>query len=202
MPSQVQICNLALRRVGEKTIMAFTDQTKAGNICRDIYIQIYDEVLCSHNWNCAIQRAELAENSETPPFEWAHSFALPDSPKCLRVIEMEDPESIFKIEGRNLLTDEGACKIKYIKRVENPLELHPLFVKVFYLELAVSMAYNLTETNTVKKGLIEEVKDAWSNARSMDALEGDPDPTMFSSWLQSRVAGYTSKYRGSYSGRW
>lgn len=182
--------------------MAFTDKTKAGNICRDIYTQVLDEVSRAHNWNCAVARAELAENATAPAFEWAHSFALPDNPKCLRVIEMENPESIFKVEGRNLLTDEATCKIKFIKRVTNPQELDPLFVKVFYLELAVAMAYNLTETNTVKQGLVDEVKAAWIEARSMDSLEGDPDPVQFSSWLQSRVQGYTSKFRGSYTGRW
>lgn len=180
--------------------MSFTEDSKSAALCRDFYEQVRDEIIRAHNWNCAIGRKELAENSTSPAFEWEHSFALPNN--CLRVIEMEDPESIFKIEGRNLLTNEAVCKIKYVKQIINPNEFDSLFVKVFYLSLAVALSYNLTETNTIKAGLMDELKDAWTDARGMDALEGDPETTAFSAWLQSRVQGYTSKFRGSYSGRW
>lgn len=202
MATQTEICNLALDRIGDHIIQNITDGTPTANTCLRIYDTILEEVLRSANWNCAIERSELTENAETPPFEWEHSFALPEDPKCLRVIQMEDASSIFKVEGRNLLTNEAVCKIKWVGKIVNPDHLDALCTKAFYLSMAVAMAYNRTGVNTVKNGLMQELSDTLAEAKSIDALEGDPDQAQYSIWNFARIAGTRGRFRGANSGRW
>ena len=202
MATQTEICNLALSRIGDHTIQNITDGSPTANVCLRFFDTVLEEVLRAANWNCAIEQAELAENAETPPFTWEHSFALPEDPKCLRVIQMEDPSSVFKVQRRNLLTDEAICKIAYVGKVTDVTDLDSLCTKAFYLSLAVAMAYNRTGVNTVKNGLMQELDDTLAEAKSMDALEGDPDQPQFSIWNAARTVGSRGRFRGANSGRW
>lgn len=186
---KVSLCNLALRRVGEQTIQSLEEDSKNAKICNEIYEPTLQQVLRLHDWNCALFRTELAEDTVNPAYGWTHSFPLPTDPRCLRVIRMEDTSSEWVIEGRKLLTDESTAKILYIGMVDNSDDLDPLCQKVFYLSMAVEMAYTLVQQNTILNGLYEQLKDAWEDARSMDSHEGTIMRTHRSAWLDSRYQG-------------
>ena len=189
MASKTSLCNLALRRVGEKTIQSLDEGTKQSDLCNELYEPVMEQVLAMHNWNFALQRAELAQSTTSPAYGWVYSYPLPTSPKCLRVIRMEDTDYEFVVEGRNLLTDEGTCKILYVGMVDDPSTMSPLAQKVFYLSMAVEMAFTLTATNTVLNGLYDQLQAAISEARCMDALEGTVMAAHKSVWLESRYSG-------------
>jgi len=58
--TETDICNRALQRIGAQRIADMdTDTTDPGTACASAYDHIRDEVLRSHPWNCAIERANV-----------------------------------------------------------------------------------------------------------------------------------------------
>ena len=90
------------------------------------------------------------------------------------------------IEGRNLLTDEGVAKIKYISRVTDPNEYDTLLVDTISARLAYEICYAITGSNsmiaTTKALYDEKVKEA----RFVDATEGAAEKFEASDLIESR----------------
>jgi hypothetical protein len=58
--SDVQVCNLALSRIGASTITSLTaDSTKEDRLCNQFYSQFRDELLKSFVWNFALKTTPL-----------------------------------------------------------------------------------------------------------------------------------------------
>ena len=68
MASAVDICNLALQRLGAKSIGALTEDTTAGRECNRVYEHARDSELRSHQWSFARTRVEVAADSVAPTF--------------------------------------------------------------------------------------------------------------------------------------
>lgn len=185
--TKVQICNLALSLVGEQGIQDIEGNGKNEQICKLLYEEVLEEVLQAHPWNFAKFRKELAEDTSDPVFGWENSFPLPTDPRCLQVLYTEENE-LWNIEGRKLVTNASTANIAYIGYIENPNDIPPLVRRVFYHEMAALMAYRQTERNTVKAGIEEALKIAWSQARVRDAQEGTPQYQDNSNWITARYA--------------
>lgn len=84
--SEVQICNMALSRIGIDIPIASldTEQSKEAAQCRLHYEQVRDAVLADFPWNFAKRRAVLAELADTVPPGWQYNYALPTD--CLRAV--------------------------------------------------------------------------------------------------------------------
>ena len=105
--SVVQIVNNALVRIGANSITALTENSEAARAANVIYEQVRDATIRDHVWNFAVKRVQLAQDTETPAFEYSYQYALPSD--CLRVLQMQEKTMVYKIEGRKLLTDEGTA---------------------------------------------------------------------------------------------
>lgn len=189
MSSEVGICNSALIKIGEDTITALSEDTKAARLCNQIYNATRDAVLRAHIWNFAIKRVELAVNTTAPVFEYSNAFDLPSD--CLRVLNLEDSDTmtsiVFKVEGRQLVTNESTAKIRYISRVEDPNQFDDLFKEALSARLAYELAYPLAESNTLMQNMYSVYKDKLSEARTMDGQEGTPDQLISREWTDSRI---------------
>ena len=186
--SKVSLCNLALSRVGEQEITSLDGLEKNAQICNLLYDEVLEQVLSQHHWNCATFRKVLAQSATAPVFGWTYSYPLPTDPRCLKVLYTEEEEA-FSVEGRNLVTDSETATINYIGFVDNPMNLDSMCRKVFYLSMAVEMAYRMTENNTILNGLYEQLGEAWKDARIRDAQEGTPMYVDNHSWIRARTNG-------------
>lgn len=187
MASAVQICNLALTKIGQEQITALTENSKAGRLCNLYYTPLRDAVLRSHTWNFAVARADLALSTTTPEFDYAYQFALPTN--CLRVLDtnlLSDHE--WKIEGRFLLCDSDTVKIRYIKQETNPNLFDALFIETLAARIAAELAQPLADSLTLQNQMFQLVDAKLSEARSIDATEGTPDDIEADAWLNARVA--------------
>jgi hypothetical protein len=184
--SVISICNLALQKLGAQRIVSFEDATKNAHLCEGFYDQAVDETLRSHPWNCAICRKELAAEEEAPAFGWTYQYVLPSSPYCLRVLQMDYLDYEFVIEGRMLLTDQGTCKILYVKRVVDPNEFDALLVEAIAARLATKLAYPVTQSLSLEDKMGKNFRLILSEARSVDAQEGTPQTIDTSHLLDSR----------------
>lgn len=191
MASEVDICNLALTKLGEEPIISLTADSKAGRLCNLHYALARDDTLRSHPWNFAVGRESLALSTTSPAYDFSNQFALPTD--FLRVISTDLPRgAVWKVEGKFILTDSATLKIRYVKRITDTEQFDALFVQALAARIAWELAIPLTDTRTLQEQMFNLFNAKISEARTVDAGEGTPDQIEASTWLDSRHV-----YRGS-----
>ena len=178
MASKVQICNLALSKLGAGRITSLTDGSETANLCNTLFDDIADEVMIEGPWTSVIARAELAADATAPEYHFTHQFTLPTDPYCLRVLDINEDvpgQYEFKIEGRKLLSEISTMKIRYISRVEDTESFDAMLKRSIVLRLASELAYPLTGNRTLAAQLIEEYKSSVSNGLSVDGQQGSTE---------------------------
>lgn len=187
MASEVEICNRALVKLGEKTILSLTDDSKPARTCNLLYKPTRNYVLRNHPWNFAIKRVEMARNTEDPVYDYAYSYKLPSD--CLRVLIPNREQWEYGIEGRNLVTDYPDSFLKYIRRVEDPNQMDESFQESLACKLAAEMAVTLSDNDARHKDMVKLYQLSITEARSVDAMEDGPKWLTSEEWLESRRTG-------------
>ena len=177
MASVVQICNSALNQLGASSITALTEDSKNARICNERYETVRDAVYRSHPWNCLVKRVQLAQDSDTPAWGFAYQYALPSD--CLRVLQIKDYNSDYKIEGRKLLIGESEVYLIYLAMESDVNQLDILLRETISACLAQDIAYAITSNLQVAKLMAEKYQAKLSEARHTDASEGyNTDPNL------------------------
>ena len=175
MASDVDICNSALNMLGASNIVSLTEDSRAGRLCNQRYEFVRDAVMRAHPWNCLITRASIAADAEAPAFEFTYAHTLPVSPYCLRVLRPQDPNTIFKIEGRKILANATPFAFIYVARVTDPNEYDQLLVETIAARMAADISYALVNSNVLTQTMFALYEQKLSEARFVDATEGTPD---------------------------
>ena len=176
--NETTICNLALGKLGAKTVMSLDDASPEARAAKLHYAATRDEVLRAHRWNFAIKRARVARLAEAPLFGWSAQYTLPVD--CLRVLQVNgyeegQREGRWEVEGRRLLTSSACAKVKYISRVTDCTLFDPLFVKSLALKLAAELAKPLAGSSSLAGELLTEYERITGpSARAADAFESRP----------------------------
>jgi hypothetical protein len=164
----VDVCNMALRRIGEMPIDSLEDDSddKRVSACYDTYEASRDEVLCMFDWACARARKTVTVDATAPAFGYDYRYALPSSPYCLRVISIEDkPE--YQIEGRYILTDqETSINLLYASRITDETLLDPLLRRAIALKLAHDISRHLVPSESLRQGIMDEFDEIVMKAKS------------------------------------
>ena len=177
MASVVQICNSALNQLGASSITALTENSKNARICNERYETIRDAVYRSHPWNCLVKRVQLAQDSDTPAWGFTYQYTLPSD--CLRVLQIKDYNSDYKIEGRKLLIGESEVYLIYLAIETDVNQLDILLRETISASLAQDIAYAITSNLQVAKLMAEKYQAKLSEARHTDASEGyNTDPNL------------------------
>ena len=191
--SIIKICNIALTLTGEPTITSLAEASKPARLCDLRFADVRDAVLRAHPWNSATKRATLAVIAEAPVYGFANQFQLPAD--YLRLVEMEDPSIIFKVEGRRMLTDAGTVKLTYVYRVVDVAFLDELCRQAIACRLAHELCLAITRNAERSQMLWNSYKEKLAEARYIDASESRGDQIRTNTWLQDRVGG-SEPYRG------
>ena len=177
MASVVQICNSALNQLGASSITALTENSKNARLCNERYETIRDAVFRSHPWNCLIKRVQLAKDTDTPAWGFKSQYTLPAD--CLRVLQIRDYASDYKIEGRKLLINEDKVFLIYSAQITDVNELDVLLRETISAGIASDISYAITSNLQVTKLMTEKYGLKLSEARHTDASEGyNTDPTL------------------------
>ena len=176
MASTVDICNSALNLLGASTISALTDDSKNARLCNQRYEPIRNRVFRSHAWNCLHKRVQLAQNSTAPVVEYSYAYALPSD--CLRILKVHNgtTDSIassidYKLEGRNIVTDEGTIYAIYIALITDPNEYDVYLQESISHQLAADIAYAVTNNATLANNYMARADERLREARFIDATE-------------------------------
>lgn len=188
--SAVEICNLALGILEEQRIMSLTDASEPARLCNLHYDEARDFVLRLHPWNFAVRRAKLSENAEVPAFGYTRSFKLPTDPYCLRVLAINEPDHPpnWKVEGRDLLTDEAAVRLTYVARVVDATSYDAGFVQALSHFLAWKLAKPLTGSRSEAEMRREEFFVVLRSARGIDGMEDVQNPLPVSPFVVEQVS--------------
>jgi len=190
--SKIDIVNLALALLGEPTIIALDDTSKAARVMNLHVDSNRDEVLRAHPWNFAVTRASLAALLTAPAFGPANAFKLPGD--FLRLLEF-NPSTLddYRLElvdsTRVLVTDADSADIIYIQRVKDTGLFDAAFVAVLAAKLAEDTAIALTSSIDLRNTLREVFRNRLSAARSADAQENPPTDLVVDDFLQARLGG-------------
>ena len=192
MASIVNICNSSLNLLGASTISALTEDTKNARLCNQRYEPVRNRVFRSHNWNCLIKRVQLAANSTDPVVEYAKSYALPSD--CLRVLKIHNgtTDSIasnldYKIEGRNLVTDQTTVYLVYIALDTDPNNYDTYLREAISHQLAADLAYAITNNATLANNYMTRADERLREARFIDATENSIDTVEANEFTDARL---------------
>lgn len=185
MPSAVDICNLALQRLGAKTITSLSDDSTAARECNRVYEHARDSELRAHPWSFARARASLAADSTDPAFGYAKQYTLPAD--FLRLLPTRDQQDL-QIEGGKILTDDGApLKIVYIKRETDTNKFDQLFVDLLVARIARDLAEKITQSNQKISNAQAFYEEMRKEARRVNAFERPALEPPQDSWITARL---------------
>ena len=171
--SVVQICNMALLKFGDVTIVSLDDATREGRACKVFYPLLRDQLVYAHPWNFAMARADIsAQLTDTPAFGYDYAYTVPAD--CLRVWELYG-SSEWEIEADRLLTNqEEEIYIRYIKQVTETGRFSPAFERCLSTLLGAELAAKIKGDKNHRLALLEELnKIDLPAARQLNAIEGN-----------------------------
>jgi len=193
MPSEVEICRMALDLIGDYALSDLAEGSKQARLCKRNYAPMRDAVLRAHPWNCALKRTVLPKDAAAPAFGFLHRYTLPAD--CLRLLPLTADGAFggapvaHRIEGRKLLCDAGApLPVVYVRRVADSADFDAALVQAIAARLAWQIAYNLTGSRTKQAEVGQVYREILREARRVDGMEGTPEPQTESAWLRARDA--------------
>tara|TARA_R110000765_G_scaffold57714_1_gene112835 strand:- start:328 stop:906 length:579 start_codon:yes stop_codon:yes gene_type:complete len=192
MASVVDMCNSALNLLGASTISALTDDSKNARLCNQRYDSVRNRVFRSHAWNCLHKRLQLAQNSTAPVIEYTYAYALPSD--CLRVLKVHNgtTDSIksaidYKLEGRNIVTDEGTIYLIYIALDTDPNNYDTYLQESISHQLAADLCYAITNNASLANNYMSRADERLREARFIDATENSLDTVESNEFTDARL---------------
>lgn len=177
--TSTSICNLALIRIGAKTINDIDADNETARTCKRIYDELRDETLAAgpeSGWKFTIERKSVAVDSTAPTFDYDYRYRIPANPHCLRVVwvgvgglELTD----WAREGNYIMTslEDEEVDIIYVKRVDSEADFPPWFIKVLYLNIAYHLTYKFKQRPNFVLQLKQELENETNKAMGVGALE-------------------------------
>lgn len=170
-PGQIEIINVALAGLGAQPISALDDGSNEALLAGIMWDAAVTEVLRAHPWNFATRRITLSPLSTQPDHGYNAAFVLP--PDCLRLLAVSADD--YRLESRFLLANATTLQLEYIARIANPEEFDALFQSALSANLAMKLAYPLTQSGTQQQFQTQLYADYLRQARTCDALENPAD---------------------------
>lgn len=98
MASEVDICNLALGRLGDDATVSSIDPPEGSvqsSHCARFYPIARDSMLEMHQWGFATRRTALALLAEAPPSQWRYAYAMPAGALNLLAVTASDAQDDY-----------------------------------------------------------------------------------------------------------
>jgi hypothetical protein len=185
----VDICNRALQKLGSASITSLTDGSPEATACNLAYEPCKLALLEQHEWGFSIKRDALSADSPAPTWGRENAFSFPSD--CLRLAHQypEDNDYLIDtiIEGRKILTNESApLYIRYVYNVTDTNEMTPLFREALATLIAFELCEQITQSNTKKAQLENDLKKIISEAKRSNAIQQAAKDPPTDPWIAVR----------------
>lgn len=172
--AQVDLCNQALRALGEKPIALPADPTNPRwLLAQQFYDQVQDTLLTEHAWAFAIERVSLDTTATTEPWGWQFEAALPAD---YLAAQRTAGSAAFQREGARLLTNEDPLQLTYTARIIDVTRWPPSFTSAFVAALTAAFAEQITGQLDKHKIWYEIAGARLKRAIEINDREGSPIP--------------------------
>lgn len=148
--NKVDICNLALSFIGNRTITDIDNPiTTEEKICSIWYETTVKQCLIESSPNFARTRAIIPLSNNNNPFGFQYSYQLPNN--CLKVLGIGETYQIdndYCIEDNYIFTDEisnNSLPIRFIKYVDDVNKWSEPFKRYTAISLAVNICYQINK---------------------------------------------------------
>lgn len=200
MPTNTELVNAALRRVGAKRILDITDAVGSAGTANDVLTSELNDLLRAGVWNFTVTRIKLAQLSVVPVFGWSFAYTLPSD--CERVVSVHDNadgtgsvpykiESIQQVDTSYvnvIVSDANTVYLRYCRIVTDPNLMTASFRQVLILRMAKIFAVGIAKSNPLYQAMDQEEQRAFRKALSTDGIEDYPERLPEGSWAASRRA--------------
>lgn len=188
MASEVQICNRALQRLGAGRISAMDADSPEAREVNVAYEPLRDFLLRSHPWSFAVSRAALAASADAPIGDDAPAYQYPWPTDALRILLPKSANLDWIMEGRKILTNDSApLYVRYIVKVTDPNLMDPMFRETLACWIAYETCEAITQSNSKKAGLLNDLKVMIAEARRTNAIEKPPVESADGDWDTGRL---------------
>lgn len=198
--SPVDVCNIALKRLGTDAIVAFDEGSSRADLCAQLYQPTVDRMLREHEFNFAQIRVTLAPLATAPDWGYVKAYAYPTKPYCLKVNATDPFDAEYDVEnainsagditGKVIVTDESQLSIRYTGRIEDVAQWDASFVDAVAMSLAAQMAYPLTESAALAREMTALAANSLQHARSVDSQEGSTKQADINTLVDVRRHGF------------
>ena len=193
MSSNTDIANLSMRLLKANRITSLTDGSNNANAANDVFTEVRDDLLRSHNWNFGQKWAKLAQLSTTPVFEFDNAYALPSD--WIRTVSVHDNDAgagtLVYREGE--VDDQGVILhsadelwMRYIYRVTDPNRMAADFRMAFSYALALAIPGVSNLSAGREERLEKRAVTRLRRAKHSDAMGSAPERRPVGSWITSR----------------
>lgn len=197
MPSEIEICNMALSHIGKYPIQALTEATKEAQECKRLYALIRDSVLRDHAWNFATKRLTLALlTDEIEGWDYAYQWPI-DCVRALRIYnESSDNEedaipfeicTNSELSSRIIATDQADAVLIYTAKVTNPNVFDALFIDALSYRMAADLSLPLRGDPKLASNMLQIYQLLLSRARPANANERKAAPDESCSFIAART---------------
>lgn len=199
MASDIEIANRAITKLGGARIGSFDDGTTESRAISSMFVITRKALLRRALWSFAKRRISLpAVVVTTQDWDFQYQYNLPsDFIRLIQVNNFSEPtgfssgrtqdDSPYQLEGNRIFTDyQPPLKVRYIGDVEDPTKFDSCFVEAFACQLAFESCETITQSNTKKAALAQEVKMWMVEAMKINQIEAPAEEIHDSSWLLSR----------------
>lgn len=171
MLTKIDLCCMALLKMGEAPIQSLTDDSASAKLARTLFEPVMDSLIASHPWRFATQTLELTKNTDG-------EFLIPSN--VLRVLKTSG-----RVMGNKILGDGDTAKI--IAIVKTAPESYPgYFISLAASRLAMEFCIPLMGDQTVFRMLVAMYESELQTAKFIDSTTSISDGVSDFSLLSAR----------------
>ena len=154
MLTKIDLCSMALLKLGENPIQSLQDDSVSAKLSRTLYEPVIDALLSMHPWHFAMSELSLTKNTDG-------QFLLPS--EVLRVIK-----SSGQIIGDKIYSDADNITISAIVRIL-PEKFPGYFVSLAATRLAMEFCVPLLGDQTIFRMLVALYESELQTAKFIDS---------------------------------
>lgn len=180
MSSKIEICNLALSRLGDRgTVEDISSPKKPAERAFAKWYDLTRKSVLRRNMPSFAIRRELWHLSDyVPQFGYKHAYRVPA--QCLKIIgvaDLTDTRNDYSVEGKHLLCDrlfKDGIEVRYIFDVTNTNEFTPDFEELLSYELAANVCHEITQDVQLSQYMQQMVDMKRIELAGVDSQENKP----------------------------
>lgn len=171
MLTKIDLCSIALLKLGETPIQSLTDDSAAAKLARTLFDTVVDSLLSLHPWRFATQQIDLVKNTN-------NTFLIPSN--VLRVLKSDG-----KIMGNKVISDANITTIVATVKT-SPEQFPSYFSSLVATRLAMEFCIPLLGDQTVFRMLVALYETELQNAKFIDSSTSSGDTISDFSLISSR----------------